>query len=145
MDKLTPEQCQALIEQEHDWEQSYLVGRPKEIAGEHRTFKQATVTLWGEHYPAVLKERITKYETGDFCCKHKDNSWRDVRKNCIAQNVWITPLNDDYEGGELYFNDELIEQQVGVPIKMNRRIPHEVTEVTKGTRYSLVSWEFVKR
>jgi predicted 2-oxoglutarate/Fe(II)-dependent dioxygenase YbiX len=102
------------------------------------------VSVLAEKHPEILKEVITKYEVGDFCSLHRDNSWRFEREGFRAYAVWITPLNDDYEGGDLYFNHELVEQVVGQTIKNDRRIRHEITEVTKGTRHSLVSWVFRK-
>lgn len=145
IDRLTKEECLALINGEHDWEDSYLIdkhGKRREDSSLLRTFKQANITYWGNLYPNVLKERITKYDTGTFCHRHRDNSWRKVKLGYRAHEVWITPLNDDYEGGDLYFGADLINQEVGVPIKRDKNIPHLVTKITKGTRYSLVSWSF---
>ena len=85
-----------------------------------------------------------KYEVDDFCTEHVDHSWAYINSNYHAHAVWITPLNDDYEGGELYFDGELIEQVIGVPIKRLKDIPHEITRVTSGIRYSSVSWVFVR-
>lgn len=53
-------------------------------------------------------------------------------------------LNDDFEGGDLEINagDPHIkpEQKTGKTIFFNSMLPHTVTPVTKGTRYSLVGW-----
>jgi len=147
-DILTREECQSLINGEYDWEDSYVIdteGNRREDSHLLRTFKQADIVYWGNIYPYILKERITRYEKGTFCHRHKDNSWRMIRDGYYATAVWIVPLNDDYEGGDLYFNDELVKQEVGVPIKRDKSIPHFITEVTKGTRYSLVAWVFRKQ
>jgi len=144
MDKLTPEQCQAIIDYSHDWQIAELTMKDGSLMSNlsKRTFKQADFSVWGNQYLAVLKERVTKYEVGDFCSEHIDNAWRMINPRYYAHAVWITPLNDNYEGGELYFDGELIEQVVGVPIKRLRTTRHEIKEVTKNTRYSLVSWVF---
>ena len=58
----------------------------------------------------------------------------------------IILLNNDYEGGDLVFNLHNEEYKVGIrPGRLimwpsNFLYPHRVTEVTKGTRYSIVSW-----
>jgi predicted 2-oxoglutarate/Fe(II)-dependent dioxygenase YbiX len=52
-------------------------------------------------------------------------------------------LNDDYEGGELVFwESEKIELKAGsiMIFPSNFMYPHRVDTVTKGTRYSYVSW-----
>jgi predicted 2-oxoglutarate/Fe(II)-dependent dioxygenase YbiX len=140
---LTLEECQELIEREHEWETSKLY-RPIEESLILRTFKEAPVSVLVEHHPEILKEIITKYEVGEFCSWHRDSAWNDVKQGYHACAVWITPLNDDYEGGDLYFNNAPAEQEVGKTIKHSTRSPHQITEVTKGTRYSLVSWVFRK-
>ena len=52
-------------------------------------------------------------------------------------------LNDDYEGGELVFwENEIIELKAGqiMVFPSNFLYPHLVRPVTRGTRYSFVSW-----
>jgi len=56
----------------------------------------------------------------------------------------IGVLNDDYEGGELMFHDKEYETKTGdvVIFPSNFLYPHMVNPVTKGTRYSFVSWVY---
>jgi len=50
-------------------------------------------------------------------------------------------LNDDYEGGDLIlFSTRIPKQETGSMIFFPSFLSHEVTPVTKGTRYSLVMW-----
>ncbi len=143
----TKEECQALIEANHDWEIAVIIdqnGKFRDDSYKHRTFKRAPVTVLGKQYPEIRKEFITRYDVGDFCRSHRDNSWAHEHPGYRAYAVWITPLNDDYEGGELYFGGNHIRQEVGKIIKNSSRIRHKITEVTKGTRYSLVSWVFTR-
>ena len=52
-------------------------------------------------------------------------------------------LNDDYEGGDLImFEDKKIDTKKGdlMIFPSNFLYPHEITPVTKGVRYSFVSW-----
>ena len=62
----------------------------------------------------------------------------------------IIPLNEEYEGGTLTVEGEEIPQKIGTLIQIPQpegdvhlRPKHGVSEVTKGTRYSLVFWNFV--
>lgn len=90
---------------------------------------------------------------------HTDNAYYD------AQGVFrytsphrvltcITYINDDYEGGELIFNT--VRDDQGHVIKMKPKVGemiifpsdirfmHEVLNVTKGRRYSIVGWYSLK-
>ena len=51
-------------------------------------------------------------------------------------------LNDDYEGGEFVLIDEKINLSKGdiIVFPSNFMYPHKVEPVTKGTRYSYISW-----
>jgi predicted 2-oxoglutarate/Fe(II)-dependent dioxygenase YbiX len=51
-------------------------------------------------------------------------------------------LNDDYEGGEFVLIDEKIDLNKGdiIIFPSNFMYPHKVEPVTKGTRYSYISW-----
>ena len=52
-------------------------------------------------------------------------------------------LNDNYQGGEfVLFKDHKIELKVGdiLVFPSNFMYPHRVDQITKGTRYSFVSW-----
>jgi hypothetical protein len=57
----------------------------------------------------------------------------------------ITALNEDYEGGELVlcekFNYKLKTGQT-IVFPSNFLYPHEIKKVTKGHRYSMVSWVY---
>ena len=140
MDKLTPEECQAIIDADHTWEVVDFTRRP----GGALKFQQAEVDVWKGTYPLMLHECVMKYEVGDFCEEHADSPWRTIDPDHHAVSTWITPLNDGYEGGKLYIGGVLTEQVIGVPIKFSRKTLHEITEITNGTRYSQVSWEFVE-
>ena len=51
-------------------------------------------------------------------------------------------LNNDYEGGEFYLIDDIIDLKKGdvIIFPSNFMYPHKVEPVTKGTRYSYISW-----
>ena len=140
MDILTKEECQALIDQEYEWKELHI----KKWSGSTLHFNTTDCDFWQQRYPLMMYGCINKYDVGDYAEEHIDSTWAMLNPNYRATSVWITPLNDDYEGGELYFDGDLVEQVVGVPIKYKRTVPHEIAKVTKGTRYSLVSWVFMK-
>ena len=106
---------------------------------------------WNFEISAAEDYQISKYEVGDFYSTHMDclgtNSTKWIQNdNSILHNKtrkisMSLILNDDYEGGELIlFDVGAMKQEVGTMIFFPSFLPHEVTPVTKGTRYSLVMW-----
>ena len=98
----------------------------------------------------MQNSQLTRYNEGEFYTWHRDggsdhlfNSGDWVRK--ISMTVC---LNDDYEGGELQMcsygrTEHTIEappQGKGTIIVFPSFMDHQVTPVTKGVRYSLVTW-----
>jgi hypothetical protein len=90
-----------------------------------------------------------KWDVGGFASPHSDNSDHDGNPNAFEINkyVGILYLNDNYEGGELYFPDH----DISFKPKMGQYIMfpggheniHGVSEITKGTRYTMVSfWDY---
>jgi hypothetical protein len=90
-----------------------------------------------------------KWDVGGFASPHSDNSDFDGNPTAFEINkyVGILYLNEDYEGGELFFDDH------GIEIKPNScsyyvfpggiENIHGVREITKGQRYTMVSfWDF---
>ena len=86
-----------------------------------------------------------KYEEGGFYTIHYDHHSAAPRTLSM-----ILFLNNDYEGGELIFDGpkrgtEKIETVLPTPGRVivwpsNFLYPHSVEKVTKGTRYTVVSW-----
>lgn len=75
-------------------------------------------------------------------CDHIHNMFDGDRKGIPILSI-LGSLNDDYEGGELIFwEQEKIELKAGqiMIFPSNFMYPHKVLPVTKGTRYSYVSW-----
>lgn len=96
-----------------------------------------------------------KWDVGGFAYPHSDNSDHDGNLNAFEINkyVGILYLNDDYEGGELYFCDKKNNLKPYLSFKPNAYsyyvFPggveniHGVSEITKGTRYTMVSfWDY---
>jgi predicted 2-oxoglutarate/Fe(II)-dependent dioxygenase YbiX len=96
-----------------------------------------------------------KWDVGGFAAPHSDNSDHEGKPNAFEINkyVGILYLNNDYEGGELYFCDKNNNMEPYLSFKPNAYsyyvFPggveniHGVTEITKGTRYTMVSfWDY---
>tara|TARA_A100001011_G_scaffold386331_2_gene461947 strand:+ start:10037 stop:10606 length:570 start_codon:yes stop_codon:yes gene_type:complete len=103
----------------------------------------------------VYRCKVMKYEEGEFVTEHRDAQWMCLSNywvpntNKVSQSLIVIPLNDDYEGGEFTVEGKIVPQEVGSAIQINCNPmkpeispKHGVTEVTKGTRYSLVFWNF---
>lgn len=82
---------------------------------------------------------ILRYKTGGFYRQHVDNSSDLPRTVAMSIN-----LNGDYVGGELAFFDGKLHVRGGVGsvvmFPANFMYPHQILDVTKGTRYSIVTW-----
>lgn len=87
--------------------------------------------------------QFTKYEAPDG----KYGKHVDIGKDCYIRKLsFVLQLSDpkDYEGGELVIHTEdtpiVMKKEQGYLTVFPSYTLHEVTPVTKGTRYSLVGW-----
>jgi predicted 2-oxoglutarate/Fe(II)-dependent dioxygenase YbiX len=82
---------------------------------------------------------LLKYTEGCFYVEHVDSF--KARPRAVSCSFM---LNDDFEGGEFaFFNKELkykLEKGDALLFPSNFMYPHEVMPVTKGTRYSIITW-----
>ena len=87
---------------------------------------------------------LLKYEKGNFYVKHVDQSTTLNRTISVIIN-----LNEEYEGGDVVFYNPLTDRPYSKPnlksgdiilFPTNFLYPHQVTPITKGIRYSIVSW-----
>jgi len=82
---------------------------------------------------------LLRYKEGGFFKTHIDEG---PKYNRTVSCSLI--LNDDYEGGEFAFFDREIKltpkKGDALMFPSNYIYPHEVMPVTKGTRYSIVTW-----
>ena len=103
----------------------------------------------------VYRCKIMKYEEGEYVNEHRDAQWMclsnywEPNTNMQSKSLMVIPLNDDYEGGEFTVEGQVVPQEVGTciqipcdPFSPETSPKHGVTEITKGTRYSLVFWNF---
>lgn len=82
---------------------------------------------------------LLRYKEGGFFKTHIDEG---PKYNRTVSCSLI--LNDDYEGGEFAFFDRQIKftpkKGDALMFPSNYIYPHEIMPVTKGTRYSIVTW-----
>jgi predicted 2-oxoglutarate/Fe(II)-dependent dioxygenase YbiX len=100
---------------------------------------------WYSSWNGYTQLRYNRYSTDTqmkLHCDHIHSMFDGDRKGVPTLSI-LGSLNDDYEGGELVFwEQEEIQLKAGqiMIFPSNFMYPHKVIEVTKGTRYSFVSW-----
>jgi predicted 2-oxoglutarate/Fe(II)-dependent dioxygenase YbiX len=82
---------------------------------------------------------LLRYNEGAFYKQHTDH-YHDQNRSVSCSFA----LNDDFEGGEFAFFDRELKYKLGkgdaIMFPSNFMYPHEVMPVTKGTRYSIITW-----
>jgi hypothetical protein len=106
----------------------------------------------GEIFDRPVKPNTShaqKWNVGGFANPHSDNSDNHGEPNAFEINkyVGILYLNEDYDGGQLYFPDHDIEFKPNAysyyVFPGGVENIHGVKEITSGTRYTMVSfWDF---
>ena len=99
---------------------------------------------WFDKYQGYSHVRFNKYAENKKMALHADHihSMFDGERKGIPILSVLGVLNDDYEGGEFYLVDEKTDLSKGdiIIFPSNFMYPHKVEPVTKGTRYSYISW-----
>ena len=98
----------------------------------------------GTFLSKVTRIRFNKYEVGTMMREHYDHirSIFDGKMKGVPIVSIVANLNEDYEGSEFHCRGKEIKLKTGdvLMFPSNFMYPHEVTECTKGTRYSFVCW-----
>ena len=87
--------------------------------------------------------RINRYSEGGFMSSHVDNIHHSHGQSYGYPQVSVLLfLNDDYKGGEFVVADNLYRPAKGSSIifPSNFMFPHEAKKVTKGIRWSIITW-----
>ena len=92
--------------------------------------------------------QFARYNVGDFYNFHQDAGHNPIDYEEETRKLSMTVQlsdPDSYEGGEFCFyngglEDDVMMQEQGSIIIFDSRMWHRVSPVTKGVRYSLVSW-----
>ena len=100
---------------------------------------------WFDRWSGYSEMKFIRYSEHQTMSNHCDHihSLFDGKRRGIPTLSIIGILNDDYEGGELImFEDKKIHTKAGdlLIFPSNFLYPHEITPVSKGVRYSYVSW-----
>lgn len=100
---------------------------------------------WYTEWAGFSQLKFNKYVPGTRMRNHCDHitSIFDGQWKGIPTLTLLCQLNDSYEGGELFFWEDVeVKLEVGdiVVFPSNFLYPHKVDTVTSGTRYSLASW-----
>lgn len=90
-----------------------------------------------------LLVQVLKYKEGGFIYKHKDNVTTSLDGFVQARYYFIILLNDNFEGGDFLAYDSKdklfkLDKKEGNVLIGDPTMYHEVTEVIKGERYSLI-------
>lgn len=112
-----------------------------------------------KHFEVVLSERedpqFLRYREGDFFVAHQDGNTgllrldterRRVSTVLFLSNESETPQDGAHCGGSLVFTDlrsgskSRVVGEPGMLIAFRAETTHEITPVTHGERYSIVSW-----
>jgi Rps23 Pro-64 3,4-dihydroxylase Tpa1-like proline 4-hydroxylase len=99
-------------------------------------------TMFIEFTKNIKSCQLYKYKTGDVFQKHVDLSAEHPKRR---YNLGVN-LNENYEGGEYYCWDgmaadetkQIVPKETGTICTYHSRQLHEIKEITKGERWSLV-------
>jgi len=100
---------------------------------------------WFGSWKGYTELRFNRYKTGtqmELHCDHIQSMFDGHRKGIPTLSI-VGVLNEDYEGGEfIMWEDKEIKLKIGdlLIFPSTFLYPHKVNLVTKGTRYSFVSW-----
>jgi hypothetical protein len=103
---------------------------------------------WLQEWTGYSGTKFNRYSLGQGMMKHWDNASHSFPElTGIAGLSTIGFLNDDYEGSDLIICEDIkIDTKKGnlVIFPSSFMYPHQVTLLTKGTRYSYVNWVYLK-
>lgn len=100
---------------------------------------------WYSSWNGYITIRLNRYDVNTKMRTHCDHihTLFDGQRKGIPTLTILGALNDNYEGGELImWESKKIELKAGqlMIFPSNFLYPHRVDPITKGTRYSYVSW-----
>jgi hypothetical protein len=134
-------------EEQHNKIVPFLIQELKEYQKVCSWDDEASIDEKGNQWISRLTPiRFNKYEVGTLMRRHIDHihSIFDGELKGIPIVSMVGCLNEDYEGSKFICRKKEIKLETGdlLMFPSNFMYPHEVTECTKGTRYSFVGWAF---
>jgi len=108
----------------------------------------STIKMCNKTWNFDLKEyepfQYTVYKKNDFYDWHIDTHNKPYSNGFIRKLSFTLLLNDDYEGGSMAFFNKEVQIRAGagsvILFPANFMYPHQIMDVTEGTRYSIVTW-----
>ena len=101
---------------------------------------------WWDCWTGYTQIRFNKYSKTKKMAEHCDHITTifDGNRRGIPILSVLSLLNNDYEGGKFYMHDKEIQLKKGdvLVFPSNFLYPHKVEPVTKGLRYSIISWVY---
>ena len=115
----------------------------KDYQEKYRTQHENTGRGFIQH---IVKGRFNKYTPGTKMREHYDHihDLFDGHLKGIPILSIVALFNDDYEGGQFMIRGEEVKLTKGdiLVFPSNFMYPHQVKDITKGVRFSFVSWAF---
>ena len=106
----------------------------------YEVFEDIGSKLLIQHYPenGFMKEHIDNTSQRNYIRANKTINL----EHRHSQLTIIIMLNDDYDGGEFQVSNSFFSPSKGSSIifPSNFMYPHSVDKITKGTRWSIVTW-----
>ena len=100
-------------------------------------------TFFNYDLTALEDLQFTIYNEGQFYKKHIDTLYSSNQLRKLSFTIQLTDPSE-YEGGDVlaHFSEEpvTLKKDLGVMSLFPSNSLHEVTPITRGTRYSLVGW-----
>ena len=91
-------------------------------------------------FNTIEKYTFNEYVYGDYLNEHSDLHEIELGATLTV----IYQLNNEYEGGEVFFREDkigiVVQKEPGSIFIFDSNLPHWVEKVKKGTRYSMNSW-----
>ena len=123
--------------------ETYLLEALRKYQAKYSQVEGRSGSGWIGHISAL---RFNRYKVGTQMQTHYDHIHTifDGKYKGIPILSFIGLLNDNYQGGEVLCRKKEIKLKRGdiLLFPSNFMYPHRVKEITKGIRYSFVSWAF---
>ena len=105
--------------------------------------------IYRSKFPSLSSNKVTQIDLLKYTVGGKYEIHTDYFLNCGRELTCIINLNEEYEGGELVFFNSYKKEEILKPKLKKRSViffpsnfmyPHKINPLTKGKRYSIVSW-----